>query len=59
MLLLTQHHENHFACMVNHDDEVREYYYPNSEALEESQKNGWVVISMKNDFETVFKFPMK
>jgi len=54
MLTLTQHHENHFACMLDHDDEVREYYYPNQEALEESQRNGWVVISMKDDFETVF-----
>jgi len=54
MLTLTQHHENHFACMVNHDDENREYYYLNQEALEEAQRNGWVVISMKNDFETVF-----
>jgi len=54
MLLLTHHHENHFACMIDHDDEEREYYYPNSEALEEAQENGWVVISMKNDFETVF-----
>jgi len=54
MLTLTQHHENHFACMVNHDDENREYYYPNQEALEEAQRNGWIVFSMKNDFETVF-----
>jgi len=54
MLMLTQNHENHFACMLDHDDESREYYYPNQEALDESQKNGWVVISMKNDFKTIF-----
>ena len=54
MLMLTQNHENHFTCMLNHDDESREYYYPNQEALDESQKNGWVVISMKNDFKTIF-----
>ncbi len=54
MLMLTQIHENHFACMLDHDDESREYYYPNQEALDESQKNGWVVVSMKNDFKTIF-----
>ncbi len=54
MLMLTQNHENHFACMLDHDDETREYYYPNQEALDESQKNGWIVISMKNDFKTIF-----
>jgi hypothetical protein len=40
--------------MLNHDDEEREYNYPNSEALEESKQNDWLVISMKNDFKTVF-----
>jgi len=54
MLMLTHYHENHFGCMVNHDDESREYYYPNEEALDESQKNGWTVISMKNDFKEIF-----
>ena len=54
MLMLTHFHENHFACMLNHDDEEREYNYPNSEALEESKQNDWLVISMKNDFKTIF-----
>jgi len=54
MLKLTHNHENHFACMLDHDDEIREYYYPNQEALEEAEKNDWVVISIKNDFDTVF-----
>ena len=54
MLLMTNLHENHFACMLDHDDKTREYDYPNSEALEEAQRNGWTVISMKNDFVTVF-----
>lgn len=54
MLLLTHQHENHFACMLNHDDKEREYYYLNSAALAESQKNGWTVISMKDDFKTIF-----
>lgn len=54
MLMMIQSHENHFGCMVNHDDEKREYDYPNSEALEVSQQNDWLVISMKNDFKTIF-----
>ncbi|MDH3658142.1 MAG: haloacid dehalogenase-like hydrolase [Nitrosopumilus sp.] len=54
MLMLTHYHENHFACMVNHDDENREYYYHNQEALDASQRNDWIVISMKNDFKTIF-----
>ena len=54
MLMLTHHHENHFGCMLNHDDEQREYNYPNTEALEASKQNDWLVISMKNDFKTIF-----
>jgi hypothetical protein len=54
MLMLTHYHKNHFGCMVNHDDENREYYYPNQEALDESQRNDWTVISMKNDFKDIF-----
>lgn len=54
MLTLTHFYRNHFGCMMNHDDEIREYYYPNNEVLNESEKNDWVVISMKNDFKTVF-----
>jgi len=54
MLMFTSYHENHFACMVNHDDQNREYYYPNPEALDVSQENDWIVISMKNDFKTIF-----
>jgi hypothetical protein len=55
MLMLTSFHENSFGCMVNHDDELREYDYPNSEALDTSEENNWLVISMKNDFKTIFE----
>jgi hypothetical protein len=55
MLELTHQHETHFGCMLNHDDELREYDYANSEALDASEKNDWLVISMKNDFKTIFK----
>jgi len=59
MLRLAQNQKHHFACMVDHDDENREYYYPNEEALNESQRNDWIVISMKNDFKTVFSNQLK
>ena len=55
MLMLTHYHDNHFGCMVNHDDEQREYYYPNAEALEASEQNEWLVISMKDDFKIIFE----
>ena len=55
MLMLTHFHENHFGCMLNHDDEQREYYYPNAEALEASEQNEWLVISMKDDFKIIFE----
>ena len=41
--------------MVNHDDELRECNYPNAEALEASEQNEWLVISMKDDFEIIFE----
>jgi hypothetical protein len=55
MLEMTHQHETHFGCMVNHDDEVREYHYSNLEALEASEQHDWLVISMKNDFKTIFE----
>lgn len=55
MLELTHQHETHFGCMLNHDDELREYDYANSEALDASEKNDWLVISMKNDFKIIFE----
>ncbi len=55
--------------LVFHDDDKREYAYgpanglPNSpfgtfsqSTMDEAKKNGWVVISMKNDWARVFAF---
>ncbi len=55
------------ACL--HDDSAREYAYgpaqglPDSkvgtftqELYDEAQKDGWVVISMKNDWKQIFAF---
>ncbi len=47
-----------FQLMVNHDDAVREYAYAeaNRASLDASEKNGWHVVSMKNDWRTMFAF---
>ena len=57
------------SMLVMHDDDVREYAYgpahglPDSkvgtftqELYDEAQTNGWVVISMKNDWKRIFSF---
>ena len=50
--------------LVHHDDPQREYAYgPDSKVgtfsdalMAEAKKNGWVVISMKNDWKRIFAF---
>ncbi|HYV34991.1 MAG TPA: HAD family hydrolase [Gemmataceae bacterium] len=44
--------------MVNHDDAVREFAYAekDGESLAASKKNGWNVVSMKNDWKQIFAF---
>ena len=55
--------------LVHHDDPVREYAYgpagglPNTQVgtfsdslMEEAKQKGWIVISMKNDWKTIFSF---
>ena len=57
------------AMLVLHDDGVREYAYGPAHGLpdtkvgtftqklyDEAQKEGWVVISMKNDWKQIFSF---
>lgn len=57
------------AMLVLHDDAEREYAYGPAQGLpdskvgtftqklyDEAQKNGWVVISMKNDWKRIFSF---
>ena len=51
-----------FGLLVRHDDDAREYVYdahPRSsgklvEALKEAAQRGWTVVSMKDDWKTVF-----
>jgi hypothetical protein len=49
------------AFLLHHDDAEREYAYDRQShigrldrALDEARERGWIVASMKNDFETVF-----
>jgi hypothetical protein len=44
--------------MVNHDDAVREFAYgeKNHESLDAAKKNGWTVVSMKDDWKRIFAF---
>ena len=60
------------SLLVLHDDAEREYAYGPAQGLpdskvgtftqalyDEAKKNGWVVISMKNDWKAVFPFESK
>jgi phosphoserine phosphatase len=60
------------AMLVLHDDAEREYAYGPAQNLpdtkvgtftqalyDEAKKNGWTVISMKNDWKTIFSFESK
>jgi phosphoglycolate phosphatase-like HAD superfamily hydrolase len=60
------------AMLVLHDDAEREYAYGPAQGLpdtkvgaftqalyDEAKKNGWTVISMKNDWKTIFPFENK
>jgi len=57
------------SLLVLHDDAAREYAYGPAEGLpdtkvgtftqalyDEATKNGWTVISMKNDWNKIFAF---
>ena len=60
------------AMLVLHDDAEREYAYGPAQGLpdtkvgtftqalyDEAKKNGWIVISMKNDWKVIFPFESK
>jgi phosphoglycolate phosphatase-like HAD superfamily hydrolase len=45
-----------FSLLLHHDDERREYAYERGadEALRRARTNGWTVVSIKNDWSTIF-----
>jgi phosphoglycolate phosphatase-like HAD superfamily hydrolase len=46
-----------FSVLVNHDDDKREFGYTKGaeKSLDKANELGWTVVSMKNDWKTVFK----
>jgi hypothetical protein len=46
-----------FALLVNHDDADREFAYTKAaeKALAKAEQLGWAVVSIRNDWTTVFK----
>ncbi|MDH3312204.1 MAG: hypothetical protein OEM28_03535 [Nitrosopumilus sp.] len=54
MLLLTEHTEPSFACIVDHDvEECNNLPYHNS-IYEIANNRTWTTISMKDDFRMIF-----
>jgi phosphoglycolate phosphatase-like HAD superfamily hydrolase len=57
MLDFTQHQDKRsLRLLVNHDDGEREFAYTSGaeEALKQADESGWTVVSMRDDFATVF-----
>jgi hypothetical protein len=57
MLDFTQHEDRPFLrLLVLHDDAEREFDYTEGaeQALEQADKDGWSVVSVSNDWATVF-----
>ena len=50
-----------FQLLVNHDDAKREFSYAEKDnaSLKAAKDNSWHVISMKNDWRSIFKFNEK
>jgi hypothetical protein len=46
-----------FSILIHHDDAEREFAYDtgSEKALAEADKRNWTVVSMKDDFTTVFE----
>jgi hypothetical protein len=52
-----------FGLLVHHDDAIREFAYDRESGvgkldrgLDEAPKRGWTVVSMKDDWKTIFPF---
>jgi len=63
LLWTTTGHGKRFGLLLHHDDAKREYAYDRKshigkldKALDAASKNKWVVVSMKNDWKTIFPF---
>lgn len=54
MLQYSKNSRKSLQMIVNHDDEEREYVYDTEKMSKMCRENGWLEISMKNDFKVVF-----
>ena len=57
MLEFTQHQDKQsLRLLIRHDDGQREFDYTSGaeQALERATKSGWTIVSMKNDWATIF-----
>lgn len=55
MLMYTKHsNKQNFVMVIDHDDPKRELEYHSDELLNNARKDGWMIVSMKNDFKRVF-----
>jgi hypothetical protein len=43
-----------FALLIDHDDVEREFAYTDEKSLSGAALRGWTVVSMKDDWSTVF-----
>ncbi|NMF82848.1 haloacid dehalogenase-like hydrolase [Nodosilinea sp. P-1105] len=57
-LTYSQQQQPSMQLMINHDDAEREFAYaePDNASLNASAENGWTVVSMKDDWKTIFAF---
>ncbi|MDD5508651.1 MAG: HAD family hydrolase [Bacteroidales bacterium] len=54
MLQFSKNSPNSLQMIINHDDAEREYVYDKDTMTTLCQNNGWLEVSMKNDFKVVF-----
>ncbi len=54
MLQFSKSSPSSLQMIVNHDDSAREYVYDYEVMKTMCQQNGWLEVSMKNDFKVVF-----
>jgi hypothetical protein len=54
MLQFSKNSPHSLQMIVNHDDSAREYDYDYEIMKKMCRENGWLEISMKNDFKVVF-----
>lgn len=57
-LTYSQQQQPSMQLLLNHDDAEREFAYaePDNASLDAAAKNGWTVVSMKEDWQTIFAF---